>query len=69
MNQIPAELFLVLQRLDVAEHLTRQDRIRIAVARARAEKDVAALEQAWRTLDRALAAESRSRTELLALTS
>lgn len=69
MIHIPAELFIFLQQLDVNEHLTHETRHRLADARTRAAEDRLALERAWRTLDAALAAESRSRSELLTLTS
>lgn len=69
MNHIPPELYLFLQGLDRSEHLTRQSRLRIAEAVARAERDRLALERAWKMLNTAVLAESRSRTELLALTS
>lgn len=69
MNHIPAEFHVFLQELAVAEHLTRMTRFRLADARARAEADRLALERAWSALDAALTAESRSRGDLLALTS
>jgi hypothetical protein len=68
VHQLPPELYLYLQSMETARHLDYRERHRIADARRRADLDRRELERAWRALDKALAAESRSRRELLALT-
>jgi hypothetical protein len=68
MNQIPPELFLMLQQDDTDRHLVDQHRYRLAEARRKVDADRRELERARQLLLRAIEAESRSRAELSALT-
>lgn len=68
MIHLPPQLSLLLSRIEIAGHLDRVDRFRLAQARSKAEHDRAELARAWQALDSALKAESSSRKALLALT-
>ncbi|OZC47585.1 hypothetical protein CH267_26560 [Rhodococcus sp. 06-621-2] len=68
MNHLPPELYLALQRQETEQHLIRQRRRALHIARKRAERDAMELERARRRLAHAIAAHATSARELTALT-